>query len=333
MPRVYSFMLLSSLALPSAAWRSLLRSGAGPSEGGLYLSPPHYTHALDGPAYSAPSLWYLTQWDTPQQLNASGAIAGAGACPDDAASPFRTLWHVEGSGGLACMQVDASSGAHALLVRQVGSALPCGAEFDSFLAPTDKAYANAPLNILPNTTLGAISGMVANFSLELLEFSVAPRCGPVGSCGPSGHLDYGYITLGIVLSAGTSTIFYQVILSDTRAPPSCPANDPCAPFAFWYGSMPTLGFSESVANAFAPGSVCLKQGSARSYSLATLYDRLTYSVAQAAERYGTNSSLSAWEITGVYLGPGMEGSTTTVLRTHGLSIEVQEARAADEEQH
>ena len=307
----------SHLALP--AWRSLLLSGAGPSESGLWLSPEHYDHILDGPAWSAPSLFYLTQWDTPQQMNASDVMAGAGPCSSD--NEYSTLWHVVGAGGYACMQIDASSGAHALLVRQDGAALPCGSEFDSFLAPTDKAYSNAPLNIVPNTTLGDIHGMRANFSLSLLDFGTTPRCGPAGSCGPSGHLDYGYVTLGVVLSAGTSTIFYQVILADTRGPPSCPGNDPCGKFSFWYGSAPTFGYSESVENAF-PSATCLHAGDAQTYSL-LLYERLTYSVAQAAEQFGTNSSLSAWEITGVYLGPGMEGSTTTLIRMHGLSIEVQ----------
>jgi hypothetical protein len=175
--------------------------------------------------------------------------------------------------------------------------------------------------------LSDISQLRARFSLELQVLSAAPRCGPRLSCGPSGRLDYGYVTLGIVLSAAASgspgTIFYQMVFADTRQAPACPAQDPCRPYSFWYGSAPTVGISESVASVFDP-ALCLRPGDpAQALDLA-LYPRLAYAVREGAARYPTlNASLSAWQITGIYLGSGMEGSTTTQLRLGGLDVEVQ----------
>ncbi len=112
----------------------------------------------------------------------------------------------------------------------------------------------------------------------------------------------------------------QVILADTRGPPSCPASDPCTPFVYTYGTWPTFGVSESVANAF-DASLCLKAGDARSFGL-PLYSRLIWAIGTAAEKYGVNASVAAWSVGGVYLGPGMEGSTVVQLRSSGIDVQV-----------
>ncbi len=42
---------------------------------------------------------------------------------------------------------------YSLLVAQNGSDLPCGHEFDVFLAPTDSAYSNQPVTNLAVTNV------------------------------------------------------------------------------------------------------------------------------------------------------------------------------------
>ena len=156
------------------------------------------------------------------------------------------------------------------------------------------------------------------FTLAFLSASVTPRCGTLNQCGPSGHVDYAYITLGIVLSAGDETIFYQVILADTRNRVACPANDPCEAFEYWFeDTLPTLGYSESIANSFDVS--CLQPGTQQSYLLPIL-PRLKYAVAYAAEHFGSTADLASWYITGVYLGPGMEGSAVVSVRMSGLDL-------------
>lgn len=90
-----------------------------------------------------------------------------------------------------------------------------------------------------------------------------------------------------------------------------------------YGTWPTFGVSESIANAFDP-SLCLKAGDARAYGL-PLYARLAWAIATAAEKFGVNGSVAAWSVGGVYLGPGMEGSTIVQFRSSGIDVQVLDA--------
>ena len=324
---------VSLCAVTSTPWRPFLASPPGPSEDGIFLSPVVYDHTLDGPAFSGNSSWfYLTQWSNTHQLNASAAQPGpapGGLCHESADAT--TLYHIQTDGALACMQ-EGTNGKRSLLVRQDGGAanISCGAEFDMFIAPTDKAYSNiAQMNIPGNVSMGSISTFVLNFTLDLLEWSTIPRCGAAGSCGPSGQLDYGYMVLGVVMDAGPQTIYYQVILADTRGAPSCPSEDPCTPVIFWFETtLPTLGISESIAHGYpnVPSSSCMKPGAGPThYSLDTLYDRLIWSILTSASNYGSNPNPSAWFVTGFYIGSGIEGSTTSAYRISDINVAVRDA--------
>lgn len=320
---------LALLAPAGAQLASILRDPSGPAEPALWFSPVAYSHALDGPAFGAASGWYVTQWSALQQLNASDAVAGAGPCPDDAG--WSTVWHAAAAGQLICLQRAAGGGGLGYFVAQDGSAvapgggvLPCGAEFDSFLSPTDRAYANVPaLNLNTSASLGDWAELVVRFSAELTALATTPRCGSAGSCGPSGHLDYGYVTLGLVLGAlpgasgSASTLFYQADLADTRGVPSCPANDPCTTaFAGWFETGPaTLGFGASAA---ALGIPCLRPGAGPvAYELPVLA-WLNATLADAAARFGADGDPAHWRLVGLYLGPGLEGSTVTGFRAWGI---------------
>lgn len=144
-----------------------------------------------------------------------------------------------------------------------------------------------------------------------------------GQCGPSGQVDYAYVTLGIVLSNSISseTIFYQIILADTRGPPSCPANDPCTPWSYWFfQSLPTLGYSESIANSYAGVGTCLKPGTGPQSFALPVGPRLVWSVNTAAKQFGSDGTMDHWAITGIYLGAGMEGSAIAAVTMSGVNL-------------
>ena len=321
-------------APPAPPLASLLRLPLGPSEAGLFISPVRYNHSLLGPAFTpdAPSGWYLTQWSATQQLNASDAVAGPapgnGPCGAGAGESFQTLWHASAADQLVCVQRSGGgggAGALALLVLQDGSHLPCGAEFDSFISPTDGAYANPPLKNMVEAPLGGASGvgdsLRARFTLELLAFAPSPRCGPRGSCGPSGQLDYGYLTLGLTLgSSAGETIFYQVALADTRSAPACPGSDTCRQWSDWFSTSEPLGVTDSIAFLDGADGGCLQPGAgARSYDL-PVGPRLLAVVAYAAAHFNTSANASAWSLGGVYVGAGMEGSTIAQLRISEVDL-------------
>ncbi len=249
-------------------------------------------------------------------------------------------------------------------------ALPCGAEFDTFLAPTDGEYNNAlpGPNLIPQSagapSLGDMASLTVSFTARLTSWGVvAPRCGAAGSCGPSGKLEYGYAVMGIVLSnptpnaTGTArargglgpaateqlsssaapssqhspaaaaaaaplppeTLFYQLILADTRAAsPNCAANDPCTTnFSYWFfPALPTLGVSDAASYMGVP---CLRPDAPAptSYDL-PLLPRIAGLIRDGAERYGADPDLSHWYVTGLYVGTGLEGSARAGIVVEGV---------------
>lgn len=304
---------------------SLFQQTLGPS---LYISPVTYSHQLLGPwceniTDCIPSYFYVTQWDSTSPLNVSAIVSGDSStyCPNNDGL-YRTLWYVRDANVVFCMQEYVENATYALWVSQCGISLKCGNEMDNFLAPTDRAYNNTPvLNMNGSLSMISVHNLTAFFTLDLVSFSSTPRCGSPQQCGPSGTVDYGYITLGVVLSNKDQTIFYQVIFADTRGPPSCPNNDPCSPFSYWFfTTLPTLGFSESVSNIGNPNCSCYTPGKGAKACVLLIMPRLQYVINTAAEQFGSDPTLADWFITGVYLGPGMEGSAESSLRLSAFDI-------------
>ena len=325
-PRLLPFAL-ALLGAPAFRAASMLRSPRGPSEAGLYIAPVAYNRELLGPAFSAPSAWYLSQWSASQQLNATDAAPGAAPGAAGPCGSGATLWHAAARDQLVCVQrLAPPAGGLALAVEQNGSALPCGAEFDSFIAPTDGAYDEPALKNLEPRALGGAGGVGASLrarlTLDLLAFAPTPRCGPAGACGPSGKLDYGYVTLGIVLgnAAAGATIFYQLIFADTRAAPSCPGSDCCHQWSNWFSVTEPLGISESIAFFQGADGGCMAPGAGpRSFDL-LVGPRLLAVVSYAAAHFGVDANASAWDVHGLYVGAGMEGSTVTHLRVSDVDL-------------
>jgi hypothetical protein len=348
---------LVSLAASCAAAASLL-SYPGPSNAAIYISPVVYNHTLTGPVDAAAGLasFYVTQWSNNHELFASNASFSPppSACPPDLPS----VWGIATPSTQVCLQTT-SDGMDLVYMRMDGRAdLPCGAELDLFLSPVDPAYTMPTTlvqNVVTNVPLSAINssstGLRAGWSWQTLEATVTPRCGTSGQCGPSGHVDYAYLTLGLVLGnpKAAQTFFYQVIFYDTRGDSNAGGGagncgGPCDPFVDWFEfPAPTVGVSDAFVNygnLSASSSATDSTDGAREGGAGTtqcplpcsgkgddvctvsvpVYTRLFPLLAHAVSAYGLDGDLSEWFLHGYYVGLGGEGSVTAAIRVGNLTI-------------
>lgn len=349
-PVVYDGRLLGPFAANSS---SSSRSSRG---------TPSTAAAGVGPRLAAPpAYWYAAQWDNPLPVTANATVVpgpSPGTCAVDAGRGETVAWRIDNGALRVCTcstspAGDAISGSStggpggsgsggvAVEVAADGSGsggapeVACGSEFDAFLSPNDGSYtpSGVPDNLIPLAagapSLAGMSSLTLNFTAQLTDWEVvAARCGPVGSCGPSGHLDYGYATASLVLHNAVApppqqqqTLFFQVILADTRAAYApCAGNDPCTTNSsdWFFDALPTLGVSVST---LALGVACLRPNApaATAYSL-PLLPRLADYLAQAAARFGADGDLSHWGVSGLYVGVGLEGSVRAGLKARGVTL-------------
>lgn len=98
------------------------------------------------------------------------------------------------------------------------------------------------------------------------------------------------------------------MLADTRATIAACNDDPCTvPYTYWFfTSLPTLGINDAAAYLGLP---CLHPtaATATDYNF-NILPRLSASVAQAAKSYGSDPNLAHWEVNGLYIGTGLQGS-------------------------
>lgn len=263
---------LAATALSACAASVLLHPG--PTSSSLWISPVSYNHTLLGPVDGTAdqTSFYVAQWDNVVELDPQNAVEGAGTvCPE--VGGLSTAWHIATPSAVLCAQTfpDGTPAAYmAMDGHAAGSTLPCGSELDLFLSPTDGAYnaaqppARVAANVNTSVPLSAMlagSGLVASFQWQTLNATVTPRCGAPGSCGPSGQVDYAYLTLGLVLGytpppgsgAVPQTMFYQVIFYDTRGDPAAgggagSCGGPCTPYSNWFEQpAPVVGVSDAVS--------------------------------------------------------------------------------------
>lgn len=319
--------------------RSLLQSPGPVEPASLYISPLDYNHTLFGPAYNSrtypsppTSYFYATQWSNPNPLVTSTVITNSiGPCSPNAGQSVD--WYIDNGAMRICAMLNSDSPnvVYELGANGNGSAtsnpVKCGDEFDAFLAPNDSAYNNVSINLVepadgaPN--IGNMTSLTVHYDAKLLEWNVIPRCGVPGSCGPSGKLDYAYAVLGIVISNEITdqTLFYQIILADTRAnSPSCTNNDPCVtPFSYWFfDTLPTLGVSDSTLFMNLP---CLHPQAAtfNNYTI-PIYSRIVTLLEEGATKYGSDPILYHWYITGLYIGVGLEGSARAGIQIQNVDL-------------
>ena len=305
----------------------------------LYISPLNYSHTLIGPAYNSQNptppngYYYATQWSNPNPLvNSTVQINSPGPC-SLATSHESVDWFIDNGAIRICAIINDQN---QNIIYELGAngnggnisnPVSCGEEFDAFLAPNDKAYNNIPINLLepgkgaPN--IGNMSSLIVQYDAKLLEWNIISRCGPLGSCGPSGKLDYAYAVLGIVISNEITdqTLFYQIILADTRASsPNCKNNDPCVtPFSYWFfDTLPTLGVSDSTLVMNLP---CLQpEGQNFTNYNIPIFDRIITLLNEGASKYGSDPLLYHWYITGLYIGIGLEGSAQAGIQIQNIDL-------------
>jgi hypothetical protein len=314
-------------------WTSLLLQ-PGPAAADVWLAPAVYNHSLLGPigGPAGDALWYAVQWSNPFPITNTTPALDAGACVGSGV-PGAVAWNVDNEQSLRlCMFTPSSGAGYAIELAQNGTATPCGQEYDAFVSPTDGDYANAAPNILPTaaaTPLAAMSALQLSFSATLTGVTVRDRCGRSPQCGPSPTVDYGYAVAALVMSnaAAGQTLFYQVILADTRAG-QCAGLDPCLPYSNWFfTAAPQFGVSESIG-AFEGGQCLNASTPAAQYNL-QLAQPLTAALAYAAQTYGADGNASAWHVTGAYVGTGSQGSVTSVFQVWDVALAYQPADAGN----
>ena len=300
----------------------------GPATTALYVSPVAFNGSLEGPVaanHSVPAAWFVTQWSNPEAL---GLDATAGDNPGVCATPSGagTAWWDATSSVAVCMAAaPASGGGVSMAESGVGDDLACGQELDTFLCPNNPIYTNVAPNLLIDRVDGTLANMTAltlAWNMTLAYGKTAARCGSYPQCGSSGHVDYGYGVAAVTLSNAPArqTLFYQIILWDTRTV-DCPAASPCVPFTSWFfTSLPTLGVSDSIA-ALPGAPPCLPTGAATATSFnLELYSRLTHYVGVAASQYGADGDLAHWVVGDLYIGTGLEGSATVTSAVAGVAL-------------
>jgi len=225
------------------------------------------------------------------------------------ANEMNVIWNTATPTLRICLGNDANENV-ILELAQNGDAENCNQELDLFLSPVDDTYKNAEFNILPineSIALGAMNSLLLSFNISLIYSQYQTRCGTNPECGGFGNVDYGYITSAIVLSnpKAMQTLFYQIILFDTREPLSC-GPKVCGVFRDWFFPTNPYGVSDSIGSYNTP---CLQVQSGfelNSYNL-DLLPKVLDAIQNSS--LGINTDISNWFVGGLYIGGGLNGST------------------------
>eukprot|EP01116_Phalansterium_solitarium_P007353 TRINITY_DN19994_c0_g1_i1.p1 TRINITY_DN19994_c0_g1~~TRINITY_DN19994_c0_g1_i1.p1 ORF type:complete len:368 (+),score=81.02 TRINITY_DN19994_c0_g1_i1:148-1104(+) len=301
---------------------SLLRMEHGPSEQSLYLDPVVFDHSLEGPVGAGASNWLIAQWLIPNGLNPASVNFSRGSCMLDS-----VVWNLANQDARVCLGNSSAHSGLALELAQQGDEVPCGNEFDLFVSPVDSNYPAYAQNVLPLSqmpSLASLASVTFGFTASLVYSQITPRCGPAGSCGPSGELDYGYAVAALTLDnvAAGQTLFYQIMLYDSRQDtPACGnGNDPCVQSREWFFTTNPWGVSDAIVNF--DGAACLRVDPLpRAYTLDVL-PALVSALKQGAQ-YGLSPDASGWQVSGLYVGLGLQGSVTQTVIVSNISLYAQ----------
>lgn len=310
--------LAAAVVATARAWTSLFAT-PGISDAGMYIAPEAFNHSLIGPVGLGPgpsSHWYAAQWNNPAPLqDARVSAAATVSCPAQGMGQRPLDWSLQSATAAVCRYGGATP---AWRVAQNGDKVPCGTEDDLFLAPVGGNYPGAQQGMRRSPPLASMSQLRVTMTASLDTAAASVRCGADPQCGPGGKVDYGYAVLGIVCSAldapgGGQTLFYQVLLADTRQHSPCAGGQACSkrPLA-WYFEQNPYGASDTIANFGAP---CLEPRAAAPSVLE--FDALPQlrAAVEAGPPGGNGffANATAWSVTGVYLGVGLQGSTSMTL--------------------
>ena len=313
----------------AVGWQSLLKNTDLST---LYFGPVVYNESLFGPygtSSAATSAWEISQWLNPFPF-LGGPTAIVPPNPSCSSEGLAGVWSIENPSMRVCLSTAKTStriwkaGESVIQLAQDGTHLECGNEFDLFLSPIDAAYPRYRQNV-ERRSLAELESLQLNVSFELVYTATSQRCEKSPKqCGPSGEVDYSYITIGIPLSNNYTdqTIFYQINMFDTRSS-FCPTIDPCTPTGpYWYfTTLPQLGVNYNIAD-FAGQRCLLQAGDVSRVSIGKdLLDTLKHSVAFANQTFGSDGNMSHWFTGSLYVGSGMQGNADITTNIGGISFE------------
>lgn len=337
----FLFLLQSSVSATGKQRAVPLLRDPGPETPQLYISPVKYDSTLLGPVgVSTPTIhesqtarapWYIAQWNNPTpwtEQNLKGKTYQNSTPPSSLCNHTAgvALWSIESSHARVCVNSRNGSSMSVELASSGGSVLRCGKEFDLFLSPLDTAYPKyQPQNFVPRNEhelpLSNATKIMVQFEIELNFLTVSARCGTFPQC--SATPDYGYLTLGIPLSneMAKQTIFLQFGIFDSRRK-DCGANvDMCSTdfVPRWYfNTLPTLGVNIPAA-AIAGGS-CLRKAGDKSSMKMDVLPSMKKVVAEAHRLFNASGNLEDWRANSLYLGQGLQGSTTMTTTVTGVEL-------------
>ena len=294
----------------------------------LWLAPTTYNGTLFGPMGRRPSTsnpaWFIAQWSNPIPLDPEGAIFD---CPQ-ASCPCTSLdnpvsWYISNQNSRVCLHNGTSSHSRPIVeLYSTGSTnLLCGTEKDLFLSPVGGIYGRYP-QAGPGSsgnppTLADLTCLKLSFNSSLVYSNVTSRC---GTCGSS--LDYSYATAGVTLTnsrLGPQTLFYQILLWDSRYNQTSCLENPCQPKGnrFYFTTFPTYGVNFNIGYFNAS---CLMPQSPPVWTYYTLDLLPSMLIAINTSKYGIDGNASHWTVGGMYIGVGLQGDAALTLLLSDINL-------------
>jgi hypothetical protein len=345
--------MLSASSCHAARWASLLKSPGPPADGNadvsLYVGPVVFDHSLYGPFsgpggvsnVSALGAWGVSQWNNPFPITRTSTVDSPVNTECVASGDYAASWSLS-TGSVRICGAKASlnstmftpNSSVVQLAQSGGSALACGVEYDLFLSPVDKNYPRYPQNV-EQTSLGEeLISLDLSLTFHLQYLSVASRCSSMDSQCTSASPDYAYGTIGLPLSNPTSreTIFFQILIFDSRALLSG-GSEECAAYnacnngtdrnnGWYFTKLPTLGVN--FGSSFFSRQPCIAAvGDVAAFSFGSeLLDTLRGSVRYASDHFGADGNMSNWLLGGLYIGTGLQGDATSTIAVGDIALKV-----------
>jgi len=164
--------------------------------------------------------------------------------------------------------------------------------------------------------LSKFSTITFSFGAEMVYSQVDVRCGSNPQCSPTP--DYQYATAALTLDSleTKQTLFYQIMLYDTRQTQNCSPNEnPCLQGSYWFFPTNPYGVNFNAANFGAP---CLGPMAGRVHYNLDVLPTLMHAITSGPS--GLDANLSHWKISGMYIGTGLQGQAFSVFTVDSVSL-------------
>jgi len=280
-------------------------------EAALWLAPAIYNGslaALIGDASVTNPTWNVSQGGNPVPLTAaqvSTVPAGSSWTMANQTTHVQFSATPNPAGGLMDQLYTISQNGDA-----PGHVLPCGQEYDLFLAPNGanggyKTPSGGKVSYRFNYSKPLSQATVANISVNATIFSeVAQNTCP---------LNYAGYLVAITLNSSTGpSMFYQIFFRDSRGWPAFGLNMGCPGYP---NAQKQYCFSSTI-NDISPGTSVQAVGSHVSYNVNFYADVIK------AIGYTSDPNLAHWQVTGFYMGELIQGGMQIESGWSNLVLEV-----------